>query len=232
MPALGHTIGEDIVKAEQAKMSRGGFARAYGNLWVPSSYGDQVIPAADWTGCEDNESVIDGDGVVFTVDVAPNSSWASIVVTGYRSDGIPHGEVIDHQAGDGWVVARLVELRERWGKRPVALDPTGPAGALLPQLAAAGIAVTASTAREMVQACGALKSGAKERAFRHTGQPILTDALAGADTRQLLDAWAFRRRSSSCDISPLVAFTIGLWALSTIPQPKNYSAEELLRSVG
>ena len=231
MPALGHTVPEEAVRADFLSMDLAEFCRAYLNLWVPKVYGQQVIATADWVGCCDPGSQIAGDNVVFALDVAPESAWAAIAVAGARDDGLPHGEVIDHRAGDGWVVDRIVELRDRWGRRPVVLDPAGPAGALLPALHTAGIEPVSSTAREMAQACGALKSGAKDRTFRHLGQQVVTDALAGAATRQLLDAWAFRRRSSSCDISPLVALTLALWLLSTNTETA-YTDEELMQSFG
>jgi hypothetical protein len=42
-------------------------------------------------------------------------------------------------------------------------------------------------------------------------QPELSAALAGATKRSLGDAWAWSRRNSAVDISPLVAATLALW---------------------
>jgi phage terminase large subunit-like protein len=243
MPALGITTTVDIIRSERAKMTPAGFARAYGNVWVPARYGDQVIPADEWVACEDPDSQIVGKTYVLAVDVAPGSSWGSIAVAGPRADGLPHAEVIEHRGGDGWIVERLLELRESLGaETPVVLDPTGQAGALLPALRKAGIIepdkdrpdgpLHLTSAREMAQACGALKSATREGKWRHIGQPVLTEALAGAATRQLLDAWAFKRTSSSCDISPLVALVLALHGLSITPARKEYSDDELLASVG
>lgn len=233
MPALGFTTTEEIIQAERAKMTPAGFARAYGNLWVPARYGDQVIPADEWAACSDEESQITGTTYVLALDVAPGSSWGSIAVAGYRSDGVPHAEVVEHRGGDDWLVDRLVEIRKPLGKNvPVWLDPTSPAGALLADLRKAGIEPELVGAREMAQACGSLKSMTKAGSWRHIGQELLTDALAGAATRQLLDSWAFRRTSSSCDISPLVAVTLALHGLSVAPEKRERTEEELLASVG
>lgn len=232
MPALGHTVTEDIIRGEFQKMGVAGFSRAYLNLWIPAGYGQQVIPADDWDSCEDEASEIDGDNVVFALDVAPGSAWGSIAVAGYRADGIPHAEVIDNRDGDGWLVGRLMDLRDRWGDRPIVLDPSSPAGGLLAELVNAGFRITTISGRELSQACAALKSAAKEGAIRHLGQRQITDALAGAKTRKLLDSWAWSRTSSSCDISPLVALTNALWGLSTIPLERELTDEELMGSVG
>ena len=233
MPALGITTTEDVIRGELLKMGIAGFCRAYLNLWVPARFGDQVIPEDEWTAVCDPDSQIEGNNVVLALDVAPGSSWASIAVAGHRSDGLPHGEVIEHRAGDGWAVERLVELRASLGSRtPVVLDPTGPAVALLADLRRAGIEPIATGAREMSMACGGLKSMTKAGGWRHIGQQVVADALAGAATRQLLDAWAFNRTSSSCDISPLVALTLALWGLSVVPARRDYTDDELLASVG
>jgi phage terminase large subunit-like protein len=236
MPALGHTVTEDAVRADYLSMrdnDLGGFCRAYLNLWVPASYGDQVIPAADWAAVTDPASEIAGDWMVWSVDVSPDSATAAIAVAGPRADGLAHVEVADYREGDGWVVPRLVELRHTWGPRPVVLDPAGPVGALLPQLRDAGFVepdkdhpdglLHLMSGRDMAQACGAIKSGAAKpaedavRTWRQPGQAVVTDAIKGAGKRKLLDAWAWSRTSSSVDICPLVAQTEALWGLSTIP---------------
>lgn len=235
MPALGHTVTEDAVRADFQSMDIGEFCRAYGNLWVPARFGDQVIPADDWAAVTDPASEISGDWVVWCLDVAPGSASAAIAVAGYRADGRAHVEVADYRDGDGWAVGRLVELRERWGPRPVVVDPVGPVGALLPQLRDAGWVeptrerpdglLHLMSGRDMAQACGAIKSGAMApdpgavRTWRHPGQQVLTDALQGAATRKLLDSWAWARGQSSADICPLVAVTGALWGLSTIAEP-------------
>jgi hypothetical protein len=51
------------------------------------------------------------------------------------------------------------------------------------------------------------------QSLRHLGTPELDAAVAGAITRPLGDAWAWSRKSSSVDISPLVASTMALWGL-------------------
>ena len=47
MPALNHTVTEDVVRAAQLSMPRSEFARAYLNRWV-ASMGDPVIDIDLW----------------------------------------------------------------------------------------------------------------------------------------------------------------------------------------
>jgi hypothetical protein len=235
MPALGFTTPEHAIRTDYLSMELGQFCRAYLNMWVPTTFGAQVIPVDDWSAIRDPESQIVDDWFVWGVDVAPQSASAAIAVAGHRADGLAHAEVVDYRRGDDWVVGRLVDLRERHGPRPVVLDAAGPVGALLPALRAEGF-VVASTDRpdgqlrlmsgsDMARACGAVKSGAAQaspdavRTWRHMGQAVLDDALKGAATRKLLDAWAWTRTSSSSDICPLVAVTAALWGLSTVERP-------------
>jgi hypothetical protein len=64
-------------------------------------------------------------------------------------------------------------------------------------------------ASEMARACGALYDAVMDtKSLRHLGQPDLDAALAGARKRDLGDAWAWHRKDSTVDISPLVAVTL------------------------
>lgn len=218
MPALGHTARVEAVASDFTSMKLAEFCRAYLNWRTPKAFGEQVIDAGKWAAILDADSHLAGPPGVFAIDVAPGSGAAAIAVAGYRDDDLPHGEVIAHNAGDDWVVQRMTELLDRWGWHvPVYIDPASPAGALIPDLTRAGVTVTAITGREMAQACGYLKSTVLAGNLRLLPQDVVTDALAGAVTRKLLDAWAWNRGPSAADICPLVALTIAMWGLSTGP---------------
>jgi hypothetical protein len=76
--------------------------------------------------------------------------------------------------------------------------------------------------RELVEACGRLydvvthrdEDGRLAPQFAHIGQPELDAAVAGAGERNVLDSWAWQRRISTVDISPLMAVSLALWAAS------------------
>ena len=156
------------------------------------------------------------DPVCFAYDVSPDRAWSSVAAAGRRPDGRFHGEIIEHRRGTGWVVPALAALRERWDPVAVMGDGVGPAGALIHRCDDAGFAVEAVTAPEHAKACGLLVDLVDEDGLRHLGSPEIASALRGATTRPLGDAWAWSRKKSSVDISPLVAFTLALWGAATV----------------
>lgn len=171
----------------------------------------QAIPPDAWASCADPDSR-SLDPVVFAVDVDPHRAWSSIVSCGLRADGLPSVSVVEHRRGTDWVVPRLVELYERWSPGAIVLDKVGPVGSLLPDLAKADITPVSPTTQELVQACGAFYDAAVNDRLRHRDEAVLNAALRGAVKRPLNDAWAWARKSSGTDVSPLVAATLALWA--------------------
>lgn len=216
-PALGTRIAVEHVAAERRALSPEEFARERLGWWDDPESADVVISELAWRALCDPESVIpDGQRVAFAVDVTPDRSWTSIAVVGRRPDGLLHVELVDRRRGTGWVPARVAELQTRW--RPVAwmVDGAGGAGSLLPDLA--GMPVTVTSTRDMAYACGALFDDVAAGGLRHLGQVDLDVAVRVAGRRQLGDAWAWSRRSSMGDISPLVAVTLARFGLLTSPE--------------
>lgn len=212
MPALGHTIDPEIVRAEKSTMPRSEWLRAFTNRWT-SQGSDPVIPAAAWSSCLDPGSQA-GDRMVWALDVAPDRSSAAVAVASIRADGLAHVEVVDHGQGTGWLVGRAVELHSRWGGA-VVLDTAGPAGSLVHDLAAHGVPLSPVAPADVTRACGWLFDQVLAGRVRHLGQRPLDVALDGAVRLTSGDAWRWSRRSSSVDISPLVAVTLALWGLGT-----------------
>jgi hypothetical protein len=218
MPALGHTVTQEAVAADFGSMRLAEFSRAYLNWMRPKAFGEQVIDAGKWAACQDPVSQMVGAPGVFAVDVSPGAASAAIGAAGYRVDGLPHVEVVDYRAGDEWVVARVVDLRGRWGDHiPVLLDPASPAAALIPALVRAGVEPQLVNGRQLAQACAYLKSTVLAGGIRVLPQAPVDRALGSAVTRKLLDAWAWNRGPSAADICPLVAVTLAAWGLSGVP---------------
>lgn len=229
MPALGYTVTEGAVASDFASMDLGEFERAYLNRWK-TAMTEPVIPLAIWNALVDEHSE-PLDPVCFAFDVSPDR-FASIAAAGVRADGRMHVEILERAHGTAWLPDRLAELKSH---RPVAIvcDPVGPAGSVLAALEQRKVDIVTVTAQEHARACGMLYDLATElgpggdRQLHHLGDPDLLTALDGACKRPLGDAWAWSRKSSSVDISPLVAATLALWGSASRKRKKRAGVVDL-----
>jgi hypothetical protein len=228
MPALGHTISLEAIQAEFDSLPLDEFRRAYLNEWTTSAA--RIIPAAAWAACYAPESEPVGR-LVISADASPSltNPTATITVSGRNAAGkvhheitgrlTPDGVVMDNRPGRDWVAARIGELTgsNRQVDR-VLVDPTGPLGSILPDIREASyVNVELIDAQTMASACGRLHQDIMTGDVAHLGQAALDAAVDGAAKRTLLDRWAWTRRTSAEDISPLVAMTIGHWDVVSNP---------------
>jgi len=215
MPALGYTIDVDSVMLEYDAMKNtpDEFFRAYGNGWTGSN--TQIIPAASWAAAY-TPATPRGEGKVWmAVDISPgvgnNGRTASIAVASYRGAEI-HTAVIAHGVGTAWVAKKLGQLTRMHSVQRLYIDLTGDAGQIMPDIKRTAMAnIEIVDARTMAAACGRFHQGVIDRSIRHHDQQLLNAAVEGADKRVLEDAWAWKRRTSTTDISPLVAATLAAW---------------------
>ena len=209
MPALGHTVTEDVIRADHDALPPDEFARAYLNRRTAG--GRPVIDPALWAACRNPTSQV-GGVPCFALDVTPDRSAATVAVAGWRPDRRAHLEVVDHRPGTDWVPVRLRQLYDRWAPWPVVVDPASPAGSLLIDLAAAGVKTEAISTRDYTAACGQFYDAVADGRLVHLDQPVLTVAVGNGRRRAVGDAWCWARRSGG-DISPLVAATLAHWGL-------------------
>lgn len=222
MPALGLTVTEDRIRARYESMSQdpkegvGGFCRAFLNIRRAGTV-LSVIPLGWWRACADPGGQVAGR-IVLAVDVDNERAWGAIALAGRRADGLPQLEILRREPGTDWIVEAAAGYSQRNNRAPVVVDAAGPAASLVSDLRARKVDVVITNAGDMAQACGRTYDAVRDGAVRHLGDPVLEAALKGADKRVLGDAWAWRRRTSSADICPLVAATLALWGLATIPE--------------
>jgi phage terminase large subunit-like protein len=209
MPALGHTIDESAIEADLASMPLPDFQRAYLNQWrAPAS--DPVIPLERWRELADpySESPVPQ---VLAIDASPEGTTdtAAIAAAAQRDDGRIHVGVLEHGPGRGWVVERMAELFREHSRRKVLVDARGPARELVDDLEHAGVRrIVVTSAGEMTMACEGFLRAVNEGRIAHRGTAELTAAIDGARKRTLGDSWAWKRRGSSSDITPLVGATL------------------------
>lgn len=203
MPALGRTIGVEAIRHARQSMSEGEFRRAYMNQ--PTRVEERVIPKDVWDRVV-SESAPDGR-LTFAFDVAPDRSSAAIAV----ADRQFRAEVIDHRAGTGWLADRLVELAGKWDAL-VVVDKQSAAGSFAQELEDAGVDVARWGTDEVASACGRFYDRVFDGQVKVRSHDGLHAAVAGAARRNVGDRWLWGRRTSSTDISPLVAVTLALGA--------------------
>lgn len=219
-PGFGIRISTEAIEEERVSMDARTFAveRLGAGDWPSTSpLAQRVIDPDLWADCADEDSKPQNP-VCFAFDVTPDRSMSCIAVAGNRRDGLPHVEIIEHKRGTRWIGARLEGLVKAWKPSMVVCDGGGPAGGLLPDLESLGIDLTPVSAKEHVQACGVFYDAVEDNRLRHLSTPELNAAVDGAATRTLGEAWAWSRKSSAVDISPLVASTLALWGNAQSPK--------------
>lgn len=221
-PALGTRITLKTIVRNRRAMSDAGFAREILGIWPRQIKGGGAIDVKQFDELLDKESRREGD-ITLGVDISPMRDYASISVYGHRADGLGHLQLMDYRPGVGWLVARIVELRD--SLNPIAIGMgRGTYASLETELAKVGISVPSDPEKpergdlavtngvEMAAACGQIIDAVREKTLRHLGENPLVAAVAGAKTRQTGDAIAWYRLDTSTDISPLVAATEARWA--------------------
>jgi hypothetical protein len=213
IPGLGRWVTEEAVEALYDELGPELFCREILCVWDPEpGAAGGVISAETWAAGNAPAKQLRGPWA-FAFDVSPDHAWASISIC-CDVDGRPHVECAAHQAGTDWLPGKLAAMVADW--KPVAVlgDPAGPAGALLPAVAKAGVEVTEVSTREYGQACGLLFEHLQAGTLRHLDDPVLATAVAAAAQAPMGDAWKWSRRTSTGDITPLVAATLALWGWS------------------
>lgn len=223
-PALGIRITEAFIAAELRTMGLTEFARERLGIsdYPPDEDEDggwEVIGEAAWMrrALPGDDQPRPGDAgvrrVAFAVDMRPDRSAAAIGGSFRDEAGRRIVEVINHKAGTGWVVPRLVELHERYSPCAVAVDTVGPASSVIEDLRQRGIEVLELGSSDVAEAWGQFYEAATEDGgdLHHLDQQPLNEAVRGAATRPLGDRQTWDRKGET-DISPLVAVTNAAFA--------------------
>ena len=223
-PALGYRVTEEYIEDEYATFygDRGFWIERLGvGDWPRTTAGGMKVIDPDlWDSCADAKSAPTGQ-IYFAFDITPDRSAASIATAGYREDGKPHIEVIEHRRGTRWLGERIEELKKKHRIRTIYCDAFGSAQSMLPEFEQRRIDVTTLNTKEMLQACGIFYDSVTDSTdLRHLGTPELDAAVMGATTRIVSDGWLWDRKSASVDICPLVASTVALWGLKNARQSR------------
>lgn len=219
-PSLGYTITEKAIASAARTDPEWVFRTEVLCQWMEGT-SEGPFPSGAWEACLDESSGVAVEAQIGAcVDVSWDRSTAHIAVAGWRDDGRPHVEVVATGVGTHWVAPWLTDPehphRAKW---PIAVQSKrAPASDLIETLEDAGLDVVEWDGVEGTSALYDAVRAAVEDGhgpmLAHLDQPVLDIAAATAATRPVGDAWAWDRRKSSGDASPLVAVTGALHALT------------------
>jgi phage terminase large subunit-like protein len=211
-PALGERISLEHVRVEREAMDhRGWIVERLGIGAWPDTSGVAAAPVTgeEWNELYDRDSEQVGE-IVLAFDVSPDRRTA-LVVCGRRGiDDLLHLELLDTRPGTGWLLERCEYLEARYDVREIVADDYGGNRTLLRALSDTGLRVRGISGTEHVAACSKLLDLVAERGFRHIGQLELLQALRGAKSKPVGDAWCWSRKASSGDAALVVAMTLAL----------------------
>jgi phage terminase large subunit-like protein len=216
-PALGDTITERAVAGELERASDiANFERSILNVWPRPRQLGSAIALDDWATLADLDTP--ATPVALAFDVSADRANASLVTAGRTAAGTTVVEVLAYRRGAAWLEDEVRAWRRANPFAVIVADSLA-AGTVADRLEAAGVDVLRTGAAQMGRACADLVDQIAARSIAHRAQAVLDDTLANAGRRILGDGWAWSRRNSESDISPLVAATLAAWAARTHPLP-------------
>ncbi|MCI0543029.1 MAG: terminase [Actinobacteria bacterium] len=187
---------------------------------------DGPFPPGSWAACADPSSTVaESSPIGACVDVSWDRTLGHVAVAGWRDDGTPHIELVASATGVDWITGWLTDPehphRSTW---PVAVQAKrAPASSLIEDLEDAGVDVLrwdgiegTEDLYDRVRSADPETNPDPYPGLAHLDQPALTEAAHNAATRPVGDMWAWDRRRSPVDISPLVAATGALWCLGNV----------------
>ena len=214
-PAYGHRLTKDTVDRERFSSSAEGFGRERLGVWDSSRMGAAVIDPETWRNREVDINLPAAEiteGMALALDVNHARDRASVAVAGMNDEGDYVVSLLEQFSNPDQAVKFIAAATEKNDVRAVIVDARSQAGTLVDALKRNGVRATVTSERDMAAACGTFFDGMYDGWLFHIGQPQLTIAQEQARKRPLLggDAWGWNRRSSSSDITPIVAASLAL----------------------
>lgn len=215
-PALGIRIDPETMAEELESLDPRTFAVELLGIgdWPRTDHVASVIDLETWERLADEKRPT--ESLAFAFDVSPDRQ-ASISVAG-KNGSLWYVELVESRRGTSWLPDRALELQKKY-KAKFVCDGYGPAASLVSEMEEKGVDVEPLSTAEHSQACGQFVDAVEEGTLRYYPADDLMSAVRAARTRPLGDAWAWSRKNSAANISPLVSATLALAAAKTI-RPK------------
>jgi hypothetical protein len=221
-PLLGRTrpngtgLTVDYVRAERDVLPPHEFARERLGWWDESGSDEAFGPGA-WDDCRADKP----EGLqlgALAVAVSYDLAKGCVAAAGADEDS-KHVMPLQHGPGTGWLVQRAKELQAVHGVE-VVIDGRGPAADLIEDFEREGVLLRIASTTDVLDACAGIYKDVQDRKLHHAGYPELDAAAASAVKRAVGDRWAWGRKQSESDTSPLEAVTLAAWAADDpLPPP-------------
>lgn len=230
-PSLGVLIDHEFVEGERRAMAPAEFARErLGVAAYPKSDKAAVkltldawsacgVPTGDWSGAR----VADGQPVVLAVSAPSDRSHASLVMAGFRADGLVHVEDLSFDEsgvryeGVAWLKVALPRIVKAWGHLAViVVDPKDPAASVVADVEASlGEKVRRVSLERFAASCVDFVDRVHEQSVKHRGEFVFSESVAGLRVRSIGDGglWVWCRSTSKSDPSPVIAATLAVGEL-------------------
>lgn len=223
-PAIGHTTTLDNLWADRPKYSLAEWRRGYLNLDADeaTTYALDPVAFANLARDEARQLPDDLSRVAIAVDLAVDSSGATIAAAWQAGPGLIAVAIIASKAGVDWVPAILADLARR-GPRTILADPTGPTRSLVADLAALEpepVYLTMTSTQDYSSACQWTLDAAKGVAVTklcHDGDPNMCEQVKDLATKILGRAEAFDVYKSTGPIDSLRALALAAHHAATNP---------------
>lgn len=244
-PSLGALIDVEFAESERRAMSPEEYRRErLGVAEMPvDTKADIKVTLEAWAQCAEppeawsTAKVAEGSPIVLAVSAPADRSTASVVMAGYRSDGLVHIEELGFDSdgrrltGVSWLKEALPRMVRAWGEGlvEIAVDPKDPAASVVAEVEAElGQKVTRVSLERFAASCVDLVDKVHEQTVRHRGEFVFSESVAGLRVRQVGDAglWVWDRLRSKSDASPLVAVSLAVGALPAAVAKRSQPAAE------
>lgn len=213
-PAYGVRISYEACVDDRAAMDDDQFRRERLGMWSTGGAA-RVIDEVSWSAVADQASM-PVERLTLAVDVSPDRSVAAVSLAGLRPDGLWHVELDEHRKGADWVAGFVAERAARNALHAVVVDELSGLtdrrnGRVYLKGTDVVVTLASSEGRDMAMACGGFFDAVMSRKVRHTDQPQVNVSLSQAGKRPVGSGWAWNKKSTASDITPIVSQTLALW---------------------
>lgn len=161
--------------------------------------------------------------------LAVAASWeltsSAVSAAGVDAESNTWVKTLQHGPGTSWVVERAKALQDTY-RVPVVIDGKGPGAVLIPHLENAGVKLHTATTGDVLDAYADTQTLVRDGRFLHEPAKELDDAVAGAVPRPVGDRFAYGRKTSTADITPLESCSLAGWLAGVGPAPIESAYED------